>query len=57
MQTIPRKFVANIREHLSEEVKLEAPDGKTYTVQVARDIMNWSFGLDGQILPVLMNFN
>ena len=37
MQTIPRKFVANIREHLSEEVKLEAPDGETYTVQVARE--------------------
>lgn len=35
--TIPRKFVANIREHLSEEVKLEAPDGETYTVQVARE--------------------
>ncbi|PAN21622.2 hypothetical protein PAHAL_3G480700 [Panicum hallii] len=35
--TIPRKSVANIREHLSEEVKLEAPDGKTYTVQVAME--------------------
>ncbi|KAF8733311.1 hypothetical protein HU200_014915 [Digitaria exilis] len=33
--TIPRKFVANIRCHISEEVKLEAPDGKTHTVQVA----------------------
>nr|XP_034588145.1 B3 domain-containing protein LOC_Os12g40080-like [Setaria viridis]TKW29336.1 hypothetical protein SEVIR_3G388900v2 [Setaria viridis] len=35
--TIPRKFVANIREHLSEELKLEAPDGKTYAVQVATE--------------------
>jgi hypothetical protein len=37
MQTIPRKFVDNIRDHISQELKLEAPDGKTYTVQVATE--------------------
>ncbi|CAL4891308.1 unnamed protein product [Urochloa decumbens] len=35
--TVPTKFVANMREHISEEIKLEAPDGKSYNVQVAAE--------------------
>jgi antitoxin component of MazEF toxin-antitoxin module len=37
MQTIPKKFVANIREQISEQVTLEVPNGKTYTVEVAEE--------------------
>jgi hypothetical protein len=37
MQIIPKKFVANIREKISEQVTLEVPDGKTYTIEVAEE--------------------
>jgi hypothetical protein len=40
MQTIPKKFVANIREQMSEQVTLKVPDGKTYTVEVAEEQQN-----------------
>ncbi|KAJ1266104.1 hypothetical protein BS78_08G125700 [Paspalum vaginatum] len=34
---IPKEFAANFRGQISEQVKLEAPDGKTYTVQVTKE--------------------
>jgi len=40
MQTIPKKFVANIREQMSEQVTLKVPNGKTYTVEVAKEQQN-----------------
>lgn len=40
MQTIPKKFVANIREKISEQVILKVPNGKTYTVEVAEEQQN-----------------
>ncbi|KAM3272340.1 hypothetical protein ACQJBY_042471 [Aegilops geniculata] len=32
--TIPEKFANYVRGHISEEIKLEVPDGQTYSVQV-----------------------
>ncbi|CAN6361620.1 unnamed protein product [Urochloa humidicola] len=34
---LPDKFVTNIRGRISEEVKLEVRDGKTYTIKVAEE--------------------
>ncbi|KAJ1266100.1 hypothetical protein BS78_08G125500 [Paspalum vaginatum] len=34
---IPKKFAANFRGQISGGVKLEAPDGKTYAVQVTKE--------------------
>ncbi|CAN6334731.1 unnamed protein product [Urochloa humidicola] len=35
--TIPKKFVANVGEQISEEVKLEVPNGKTYRIKLAKE--------------------
>lgn len=37
MQAIPPKFATNFRGRISDEVKLEVPDGKIYNVQVAEE--------------------
>jgi hypothetical protein len=37
LQSIPEKFVKNFRGRISEVIKLEAPDGNTYNIQVAKD--------------------
>ena len=47
---------------MSEQVTLEVLNGKTYTVEVAKEQHRYndvqlSFGLDGQNLSVLMNLN
>ncbi|CAM0949215.1 unnamed protein product [Alopecurus aequalis] len=35
--SIPEKFVKNFRGRISEVIKLEAPDGNLYNIQVAKD--------------------
>ena len=37
LQSIPEKFVKNFRGRISEVIKLEAPDGNLYNIQVASD--------------------
>lgn len=37
MQTIPEEFTTNFRGHISDVVKLQAPDGNIYNIQVARE--------------------
>uniref|UniRef100_A0A453JTN6 TF-B3 domain-containing protein n=2 Tax=Triticinae TaxID=1648030 RepID=A0A453JTN6_AEGTS len=35
---IPQKFVDNFNGHISEVIKLEAPDGNIYNIQAIRDL-------------------
>jgi hypothetical protein len=37
LQTIPKKFADNVRGQISQEIKLEVPDGQTYSVQVDKE--------------------
>ncbi|KQJ86040.1 B3 domain-containing protein Os12g0591400 isoform X2 [Brachypodium distachyon] len=36
--SIPEKFVNNFRGHISEVIKVEAPDGNVYSIQVTKDL-------------------
>jgi hypothetical protein len=37
LQIIPKKFATNVGGRIPEEVQLEAPNGKTYNVKVAKE--------------------
>ena len=37
MQVIPKEFTTNFRGHISDKVRLEVPDGKNYSVRVAKE--------------------